>query len=463
MKKYMKTQVGRFAAGLIALLIVIAIVMGANQLDFLKKDVTLQQVMSMSETARELLNSLDEDVTISYAATDDGKELWVEELAKHYAAASSRITYEMIDPSSAKANQLAEKAGEAIAENALIVSSEDRSTVIAAEEQYSVVYNQMYLYYYNEYVAEEQYFVADEQLINAIEYVTRDDLPVIYALSGHGETAPGSFMMNQFSTNRIVVRTLSLTDAVPEDAAAVLINAPTTDLNAQETMALLNYLKNGGDLILTTGYMMEAMPNLQILTGYYGMNQVYGVVMDVASGYSYSAEYPQYLMPDMTEHKVTSTLNEFGQKPVISLAGAMKRGSIARSGLAVTELLTTSSESYMKTSLNATTLEKEDADPVGPFVIAMAAEEGDTHVVWFGSGTFLLDNEISISGGANLYLFSDSLAWMMPVGERVSVESADLLETTLSVPAGQTTVIIILLFMPALLALIIGFIMKKKK
>lgn len=463
MKKLMKTQIGRFIAGLLALLIVMAVTIGVNHLSFLKADVTLQRVMSMSETSREAVEKLTKDVVISYIATDSSKELWVEELAMKYAAATSRITYEMVDPSSNKAIQLAAQAGEALSENALVVTCGDRSTVISAEEQYSVVYNQMYLYFYGEYVAEEQYFMADERLVNAISYVTRDDLPVIYALTGHGETAAGSYMLNQFGTNSIIVRTLNLTGEVPADAAAVMIIAPTADLTNAETEALMSYLKNGGDLILTTGYMMEAMPNLQVLTSYYGMDQVYGAVLDVGQGYSYSAEYPQFLMPDVMEHAVTATLNELGAKPMISLAGAMTRNSIVRSGLTVTELLTTSAESYMKTSLSATTLEKEDGDPVGPFVVGMAAEEGETQVVWFGSGTFLVDDEISVSGGANLYLLSDALAWMMPVGERIAIEAGDLLASSLSVPAEETNMIIILMFVPALLAFIVGLIMKRKR
>ena len=76
MKKLMKTQVGRFAAGLVALLIVIAVSFGAKQLPALTADVTAQQVMSMSETALEIVRGLDTDVTISYIAAEDTKELW---------------------------------------------------------------------------------------------------------------------------------------------------------------------------------------------------------------------------------------------------------------------------------------------------------------------------------------------------------------------------------------------------
>jgi len=463
MKKFMKTQVGRFVAGVLALLIVILFTVGVRQCSFLRADVTPLQVMSMSETSLEIAKGIGQSVTISYLATDGGMELWVEELAKKYAAANSLIAYERVEPTSGRAHQLAMNTGEALAENTLVVSCGDRITTLSAEDLYSVVYDQTYLYYYGEYVAREQYFVADEQLANAILYVTRDDLPVVYALTGHGETSAGSYMLDQFRMSNVVLQTLSLTDAVPEDAAAVLMLGPKADLTETETKALRAYLKNGGDLILMTGYLMEKLPNLESIVSYYGMETVCGVALDTAQGYCVSADYPQYLMPDAAEHEITSIFTQNGLKPTISMVGAMQRSSMSRSGLKVTELLTTSEQSYMKTSMNATTLELEEGDPVGPFTVAMAAEDGETRVVWYASSAFMGDNDIQVSSGYNLYLLGNTLSWMMPIDERIEIESGNLMATALDIPMEQTTLSIAVLFVPALLALIIGFAVKKKK
>jgi len=463
MKKFMKTQVGRFVAGVLALVIVIAVTVGANQCDFLKADVTPQKVMSMSQTSLEIAKALEKDVTISYLATEGGKELWVEELAKKYADSSDRITYERVEPTGSKANQLAVKTGATLAENSIVVACGDRAAAIAAEELYSVVYDQTYLYYYGEYVAREQYFVADEQLANAVLYVTRDDLPVVYALTGHGETTAASYMREQLRTSNVVLKTLNLTDEVPSDAAAVLILGPTSDLTDEETQAMFAYLKNGGDLILMTSYMMEKLPNLEKITSYYGMETVCGVVMDAASGYCASADYPQYLTPDAAEHEITNIFYANGIKPTMSLAGAMKRSMINRIGLTVTELLTTSEQAYMKTSLNATTLAMEEGDPIGRYTVAMAAEEGDTRIAWYGSSNFMSDNDISVSSGYNLYLLGNTLSWMMPINERIEIDSGNLMATAMDIPMDQTALSITLLFVPAIIALAIGLIVKKKK
>lgn len=463
MKKLLKTQIGRFIAGVVALVLVIAVTAGANYLHFLKADVTGQQVMSMSDESKEIAASLTEDVSIYYISTDSAKELWVEELAMKYAAASSHITYEMVPPTGSKANQLAVNTGEALTENTVVVESGDRSVAIAAEEMYNIVYNQMYLYYYGEYYAEEEYFIADQQLANAILYVTRDDLPVIYALTGHGETTAAGMMLDQIKNSNIVLKSLTLTDAVPEDAAAVLIYAPTTDLTDAETTALLSYLKEGGDLILMTNYMMESMPNLETVTAYYGMEPVYGVVLDVTGGYCYSADYPQYITPDLAAHDVTRVLAEAGVKPVMPLSGAMERNNIRRTGLDVTSLMTTSATAYMKNNPMATTIEQEETDPTGAFTVAMAASEGDTRVTWYASASFLSDNDVSVSSGYNLFVLDGTLKWMMPVEAQMTIETENLMATSLSVPAEQTNMIIIAVFVPALVMLIVAVIAKKKK
>lgn len=463
MKKFMKTQVGRFTAGLLALLIVIGAAVGAQYIPFLTADVTAQKLMSMSGTGLEIAEGVDAEVTISYIATETGRDLWVEELAKKYAAANSRISYEMVSPGSAAASRLAAKAGKAVSDKMLIITSGDRAAGFTAEDLYQTVYNQMYLQYYGQYVMDAQYFIADQQLANAILYVTRDDLPVIYALNGHGEKTVGAYALDQLFMSNIVLKTLNLTDAVPEDAAAVMIYAPTADLSKEEAQALRVYLGNGGDLILASGYMMEEMPNLESVLAYYGMEPEYGVVLDTAAGYCYDPSYPQYLMPDAADHPLTAVLAGAGVKPVMSLSAAMKRSMISRAGLTVTGLLTTSEQAYMKTSLAATSLEMEEGDPTGRFTVAMAAEEGETHVVWFGSGSFLNDADISVSGGYNIYLLGNTLSMITPITERVNIEGGDLMAGSLKVPDGQATVVIILMFVPALLALLAGVIVKNSK
>ncbi len=61
-------------------------------------------------------------------------------------------------------------------------------------------------------------------------------------------------------------------DAVPEDAAVVLINAPSSDLGDDETDALIAYLQGGGNVVLTTDYIEDgSMGNLLRMTAAMGL------------------------------------------------------------------------------------------------------------------------------------------------------------------------------------------------
>ena len=76
---------------------------------------------------------------------------------------------------------------------------------------------------------------AEGQLTSAIQYVTMDstELPVIYQVSGHGETALSGGFTEAIEKANITLSDLALLkeDAVPEDAAALIINGPTTDFS----------------------------------------------------------------------------------------------------------------------------------------------------------------------------------------------------------------------------------------
>lgn len=60
-------------------------------------------------------------------------------------------------------------------------------------------------------------------------------------------------------------------DAVPEDAMAVFVNAPTEDLSSDDAQKILNYLNNGGDIFINTAYTGKDMPNLNKLLDFYGV------------------------------------------------------------------------------------------------------------------------------------------------------------------------------------------------
>lgn len=465
MKKTFGRQTGRFAVGLLAALLTICLVAAAEKIPFLRKDVTAQQVMTPDARAKELIGAVEKEVDICYLADDDSADIWIEGLASKYADINGRISYRRLRPTDAEARAMVSQVGASSEENMLIVTSGDRSIAISVEELYEVQYNEAYYYYYGELVVESQKFTADERLVNGVLYVTADDLPVVYALSGHDETEISGQLLALLQEYNVRIETLNLSDSeAPEDAAALIIHTPLKDLTDEETQKLLSWLKNGGKLLLMTDYLTNETPNLETITAYYGMEAISGVVMESDTDYCYSSELPYYLIPDAQTHEINAALNENESRGLMSLCGAIKRNNIRRAGLNVTALQTTSDSSFLKANPTAiTTYEQEENDLQGPLNIAMAAAEGDTRVVWYASGTFLSDTDLTASGGANAEILKGTLSWMTMLKENVAIEGKELASEKITLPTGKEPVIYAAAFAPALAALLAGVVCARRR
>ena len=456
-KTFFRTQGGRFVAGLLALIVAASVMAGVNALNGLKFDVTDQQTMTPSEESKEIIRGIDENVTILYLAGDAAADPWVEELAGNYAALNRHITYQRVDPAAMGAGTGAE--------GTLMVVSAKRNAVIQTEDLYAYSYDLMYYYMYGQLIANGKTFVADEALVNALVYVTDDDMPVVYMLRGHGENSLGSMALAQIQNQNVDMKTLTLTDQVPEDAKAIVLCAPKIDLSDAEAEMLKTYLAAGGDLVLLTDYALGEMSNLRSVMAHYGMKAEDGVILDIGTGYCYQAGYPQYLTPDVAAHPVTDQILSVGMKPVMQLCGALERADGIRDGVTVRDLMTTSAMSYRK-GASATTAAWELGDEIRPFSIAMAAEEGDTRIVWMACTNAFADTDVQISGGINLYLIDGFIDWMLPQpSERIAIEEENLMAAVLTVPEDKKVMMYAAVFAPALVMLIgwVIFRVRRKK
>jgi ABC-2 type transport system permease protein len=117
-------------------------------------------------------------------------------------------------------------------------------------------------------------------LTAAIEYVTLDTIPHIYVLAGNGEGELSGNIKELMDLAMMDYELLTLEGdaAVPEDAAIIIINAPSFDLSASATAALSDYLAAGGRLLVTTSPDNVTMPNLMSLMSQMGASPTNGMI-----------------------------------------------------------------------------------------------------------------------------------------------------------------------------------------
>ena len=93
--------------------------------------------------------------------------------------------------------------------------------------------------------------------------------------------------------------TLLKETAVPEDAAAVIINAPTSDFSEDDAKKVKEYLENGGKALIISSYEHKDLANFESISAAYGISRVEGIVMENDASYYYNG-IPYYLLPEVS-------------------------------------------------------------------------------------------------------------------------------------------------------------------
>ena len=453
----------RFIAGswsAFAAVIVIVIAVVANMIvsslpsTATQIDMTSNSIYSLSDQTRRIVASLDKDVILYLLATSGNEDATITRFLNHYADLSSHIRVETIDPNEKptflKGYNLET---ERLYQNSVIVDSDGRYRLVGYDEIFVTDYSMdYYSYSYNSTTS----FAGESAITNAIHYVTSDNLPKVYVLSGHGEEELSSDIADMINQDNMEYETLSLLsmESVPEDAAAILIHAPSADLGDDETEVLISYLNSGGNVILLTDYIEEGkMTNLLRVTQAMGLTVQPGIVMEGDRNMRIS-RYPHYLLPEIESHETTEALISGGYYILLPIAQPIVKTD--SSDTQITWLLTTSDSAYAKLSaLDMQTTEKEEGDTEGPFHVGAVSEKGGKFV-WFSSGSMLERNVDYTVSGANSNLILNALNWMGGQEESIAIRAKSMDEETLTVPdssSGFWSVVMIGVF-PAVLVVV---------
>ena len=188
---------------LIAVIIVINLIVGEIPTKYTQIDVSTQKLYTISDKTREFLDELDQDVTIYHIVQNGNEDDVVEKLLTRYEESSSHINVEKKDPV-LYPNFTSQYTEEELQDNSLIVVNGDKSRVV----NYSNLYEVQYDYYSGS--SSTSGFDGEGQIDSAISYVISDDLPMIYALEGHGEVELNSSITENLEKANYQIQNLNL-------------------------------------------------------------------------------------------------------------------------------------------------------------------------------------------------------------------------------------------------------------
>lgn len=407
-------------AVVLAILIVLNIFVSALPTSLTKYDISSTKLYSITSNTKVVVNALQDDVTIYWVVQSGQEDDVIENLLSKYDSLSDHIQIVKKNPD-VFPTFTEQYTDETVANNSLIVECGERSRYIAYDDIY-LQEADMYSYSYT------SSFDGEGAITSAIDYVVNEELPQIYLLEGHGESELPSTFSDQIEKENIEVNSLSLltANAVPEEAACVLIYAPESDISEKEKTILANYVSDGGKLMVVSGPIEDgALENLNSLLSDYDVTVNEGIVVE-GDNEHYAFGYPYILMPDMASSAITDSLIEENYYPIMPVSQGLTVGSTS-SGT-VTELLTTSSASFSKLAgYSLSTYEKEDGDIDGPFALAVSIESsGGGQLVWFSSSVFLADMYNAYSSGANVDMGMNALSSLIGESEAMAIRSKSL-------------------------------------
>lgn len=447
----------------VAVIVVINMIVGMLPSTYTKFDFTEQGIYTLSEQTKSVAKDLKNEVTIYHVSQNDKKDAGIISVLDRYEALSSKIHVVDKDPA-VYPTFTAQYTKDVLTDNSLIVTCGDRSRVIPCEElYYQEIIEETYDATTGEYES-EQYFNGEDMITSAIDYVTTDNLPKMYILSGHGEQAVGSFTSEIQRENVLVeMLTLAQQSEIPGDADCLLMNAPTSDISEKEATMLTDYLDHGGKFFYISNLSKSATPNLDGVLSRYGIEIEQGFVCEGAG--MYYGNYPALIAPAYGSHPIVDPLVE--NKSVMMLAAP--QSIIVRDdkpdNIEVTPLLQTSSEAYLKkmdanTDMSALSTVKEDGDKTGVMNVAVAVKRQKMEIIVATTYDLFSEETNQSVSNANYDFLLNVTGHMCENDSMVSIRGKQLNSDNLTVTSGHLVIwVVVLMVLIPIVCLIVGLVL----
>ncbi len=403
----------------LAILVAVNVFASVLPANLTKYDMSSTKLYSITSNTKAVVNSLKKDVKIYWIVQADKEDDVIENLLAKYESLSEHIKVVKKNPDVYPT--FAEKyTSEEVPNNSLVVECGDKNRYIS--------YNDIYVAQMDaQGQSSNASFDGEGAITSAIDYVVSEELPKVYVLEGHGEAELPEAFQKQIERENIETASISLLKEkkVPEDADALLIYAPASDISTEEKEILTKYVADGGKMMVAAGPTEEgSLTNLYSILEDYDVEMAEGIVVE--EDYEHFAfQQPYILLPDIQSSEITDPLVKENYYAILPIAqGLTVKDTTGR----VTELLTTSELAFSKKSgYDLETYEKEEGDEDGPFALAVSIDaDNDGQIVWFSSSLFLEDMYNSYSSGANLDMGMNALSSLVGEREAVSIRSKSL-------------------------------------
>ena len=453
---------------LILIAIVVAIYIGINilldKVILPEVDCTENKMYSISQETKDKIGDIDKEINIqiinfsSYQSVIDFIEKYIE--------VNNNIKIEKIDNLSARTD-LMQKYSLDETGNLIIIKSGDNETTLGEYD--------LYTYDYTTY---EEIDITEEAITNAILDVTTENKPKVYFLNSHlaYNISYYSTIMSEIENEANEVDTLDIltTGKIPDDCDCLVITTLSEDLTELERDKILEYISNGGKILLLCGPNIQDidLSNFQKILDEYGVTIENGVVFE-GSNSNMLAGYPDCIVEDVSTS--ASFMEKLNMAMSLCLTDAGKivldEDKAEELDVEYETIATTTEDAFIRTDLTqqSVTRTSQDSETGEITVAAMATKtlENDktSKLIVYSNEMFVMDMPIKINGytmyTVNLYNNEDailnSISYLNNREDTITIRKQNE-SVNYTVTDQQNRIIMIIIFTLPFLIIVAGII-----
>ncbi len=465
------------ATTILLVAIIIAIYLGVTMLldkvTLPEIDLTSEKIYSLSDETKSKVGALDKEVTITLINYKDNST--VTDLIKKYKGLNKKIEIVEIDDLASRTDLM----------NKYSLSATDSLIVIASgEKETTLTSSDLVTYDYSTY---EEVDRTEEAVTNAIVDVTSEEKPKIYFMSNH-TMYPTSYFTTIMQTlkddaNEIDSVDLLTAGSVPEDCDCLVITTLKSDITESEKDYIINYINNGGKLLLLCGANTSNvdLTNFNQVLAVYGVTIEDGVIFEGNTNNMLSG-YPDIVIEEAESNSTTKNMNMNLKAAFIDAAPitvTSDEEKIEELGVEYETLLTTTSSSFVRTNLNINSTSKTSADgdtmsyKIGVLATKKIDDEKTSKLIIYSNELFVTDMPIQMGNYTysivNLYnnqdIVANAVAYLNEREDTITIrKNYDVV--TFTYTDAQNSIVKAIIFGVPVLIIIIGilvWIARRKK
>ena len=427
----------------------------------LKVDLTSNKLFSLSDTTKNMMKDLKQDVTI-IGLFDDGKITSgdeykeVTELLGLYRKYNHvKVQYVDPDKNPGVIKQLDEDNTMELQKNDFVV----KSVINGKEKKKKLGYYDLFQTQMDEQTF-QTYKIgsnAEQGFTGAIKYVVSEKTPVVYFTQGHNEMDVDGSLKNikdYLEKNNYLVKTLNLatTKKITADAEIIVVASPKSDLTSAEKVVLSEYLKNGGKAVFMFDYLTND-PDFTQFNSLLGNFNV-GIDYDKVKENDTSRHLPDNQYTILMNVSSNSIIPE-AFSVILSNSRSIRILKNLKEYIIPTSLMVTAD-----TAVGEPASASRGENLQGPLDIAVAVQNKggavESKIIVLGNASFISDNAAQAYGSMynnNIVFFIQSINWMLGNKEEIIVptKTYDVKQINVSQLQANVLGVVLIIILPLII------------